>query len=175
MSTVSDLLRQVAALSPGQLADFLRRAQALASVSNTAVEREGNDAVPILLYHALSHHLRIQLHYTAPPHTEFLKRSKLAKSVQQAFRSVEEQIRVLLPGATRVELASVCDLIADLAVQRAREGVYETPWVAINTALHNLPSLLDQHFPGYASSGLLKLVLTMRVRRTEGLNGESKT
>lgn len=169
MSTVTDLLSQAATLPPVELSELIRNLQALEATSGGPPLQKSSstkDVYIYMLYDALSHYLQYHLHIRPIPAPVFLTK-KLGKTVFDSLKDAVEQLHVLAPEMTRTEWASITYLVADLTVDHVKTGQFNVPWFGISLTLKNLPSLLDKHFPGYASSGLLKLLLRLRTQKRD--------
>lgn len=170
VSAVNKLLADAAALPPSDFDALVLRLQALRSVTKAAKgpAKSAQELRSQLLYHALSSHLLTQLHIKPVAENIFFgiaSNNGLGKQVKDNLLVAIEQLNSLSPTMTTTEWASVLDLVAGLAVDKVKRGKFEMPWQGISWALKNLPLLLDEHFPGYASSNLLKLVLQLRVQK----------
>ena len=167
-SAVDNLLSAASGLPSSDLDLLLSKLQALRSVTKKGEAKNEQELHSQLLYHALSSHLLSQLHIPPIPESIFFNKASLKglnKQVKEGLALAVEQLNTLAPEMTRTEWASVADLVAGLAVERVKNGQFEMPWQGIALMLKNLPQLLDTHFPGYASSNLLKLVLKLRVQK----------
>lgn len=151
-------------LSPAELKTAILKLQALSAVSSGKKKNESESLPVQTLYHAISRHLYTQLHVRPVAINIFFTRTHAAQRVKESLTSAVAQLEQLAPRMTPVEWASISDLIADLAVTRIRQRNFNPPWLGITYTLQNLPSLLDEHFPGYASNGLLGVVLKLRTK-----------
>lgn len=167
MKPVDELLSRAAKLPAPELAEFSRSIQALASFTRKNGDAFSSSPNIHLLYGAVCFHLHHHYHIHPAPVDQFLAHNTLAPMVWEALKKAEEQVVELLPNITRTEWASVADLIAGLAVHSVKGGEFKSPWVGVAWALKNVPFLLDTHFPGYASSGLLKVVLRQRIQKQD--------
>ena len=164
---VDKVVVTAAALPPAEFLTLMLKLQALQSVSTpkSVSSDPPEDTHALALYHALSLQLRIQLQIPPIPADKFFLSSKSANQMKESLAGAVEQLNALAPRMTRTEWASVSDLVAGLAVTQVRQGGFKVPWFGISLALKNLPALLDEHFPGYASSNLLRLVLQLRTQK----------
>lgn len=172
MVTTSKILAEAATLSSVELSNLVLKLQALQSLSSAITTKKtgetGQQEIHVqVLYHALSSQLQAQLRVRPIPVTKFFTTTGLSLQVKESLVLAAEQLDALAPNMTRVEWNSIADLVAGLAVNRVRQNGFKVPWFGISLTLKNLPSLLDEHFPGYASSNLLKLVLQLRTQKKE--------
>jgi hypothetical protein len=177
-SAVDKVVADAAALPPAEFSTLLLKLQALQFVSApkaTTSSELPEDLHALTLYHALSLQLRVQLQIPPIPVDKFFLSSRSANQVKESLALAVEQLNTLAPGMTRTEWASVSDLVAGLAVTQVRRGRFAVPWFGISLVLKNLPALLDEHFPGYASSNLLKLVLRLRTQQRSAPDVRNKS
>ena len=177
MGTVDELFFQASKLPTADLSDLQLRLQALNSVTSNRWSGASSNASNTpkhslevrvgILYDALCTHLRHQLQLRPPPANKFFTGSGLGSQVRESLQDAVQQLATLEPELTRTEWVSVADLVAGLTVDYVKRNQFKVPWLGVAWALRNLPSLLDKHFPGYASSGLLKVVLRLRIQKRD--------
>ena len=165
------LLTQAAKLPPAELSNLILRLQALDALNSSpgyapaAHEHHVTEIRVVALYDAVGAQLHSQLHLRPIPATKFLGLSGIGITVKNSLTEAVSQLDTLAPEMKRTEWASVLDLVAGLAVNAVRKSQAKVPWLGVANVLQNLPSLLDEHFPGYSSSGLLRLVLKLRLQK----------
>lgn len=162
-NAVNKIVALASSLPSSELKTVILKLQALQSLSSAKKDKVPTDQNVLTLYRALSHHLHTQLHIRPIRDIEFFTKTKLAGQVKASLEEAVSQLDSLAPKMSRIEWESVSDLVADLVVAKLRYKKTEVPWRGIILYLTNLPSLLDESFPGYLANSLLQSVLQLRL------------
>lgn len=169
MNSVDGLVAQLRSLGPQDLETVHAHVTALrtlgagprgqAPISLTSA----NDENERVLYDALCKHLQKKLKMKSAPFATFRKLPNYRK-----FKIVSEQILALdaewVPDQTKIQRCSMLSLYAQLVVDYMIDHGWQMYWPAILKALELLPAIVERQFPGYASNGMLPLVMDLRTK-----------
>lgn len=177
MGKVVALMQAAAALSPDELEDFYQRISALRLLTGIAEPQQRGRTVKLTaidwaeraLYITVVEELQTALKRQPTPWSGF-RHSPHYRKFRDAVEKVLAHNDAWCPGQDKLQKTSMLMLYGKLVVSYMMEGrkvgyFQHSPWRDVVELLDNLPAVVNYYFPGYAASGLLDKVATLRTAR----------
>jgi len=109
-------------------------------------------------YEQIREGLRSVTGASIPPYTKFMS-IKYYKTFVINFKSVDEYVDSCFPDLSKIERIKLDRLFVKLVIEKLKDLNHDIKLVTICINLSQIPSLIEDSFPGYIESGLGHLII----------------
>lgn len=170
MSTADQIAKSLLLLKPEELASVRDQATVLLALGSKKgtprleLRVNGEEDYARDLYAAFAEELSARTRVRSMPYNVFCRNSQYTTHFQPGARAAFQANAQWFPRQSRAERLSMVRLYAKLTLEYLAAQGRPAVWFNIAAALAVLPEVVDTAFPGYAASGLLGKVQTLRCK-----------